>query len=308
MQKFHILVHSRIATVLFIVAGLLFGAQRSLAQTDTAKKAVTWDFSTQQGNDGKPILILHAHILDGWRLYSTTMPDTLPNSRVALDTATKSAISGIEELGTALDQKEPLFGNAKTKSFTGDARWLIHLQSPGNSAKDLKGTVTFMAINKDSVIGPLEVPFRYRHVAGGGLVVKAAGLQESTNAGNDLKRTSIDLIHPVNNCGGTGAEGNKGLLGIFLLGFLGGLIGLIMPCTFPMIPLTVSFFTKKSGTRQKGVFNAFLYGFFIFLIYTLISTPFYFLKANNANILNNISTNIWLNLAFSAVFFVFALS
>jgi thiol:disulfide interchange protein DsbD len=75
-----------------------------------------------------------------------------------------------------------------------------------------------------------------------------------------------------------------------------------------MIPLTVSFFTKRSASRSKGIANAFLYGFFIFLIYVLISVPFYFLQGNNANILNTISTNIWLNLFFAAVFIAFALS
>jgi thiol:disulfide interchange protein DsbD len=75
-----------------------------------------------------------------------------------------------------------------------------------------------------------------------------------------------------------------------------------------MIPLTVSFFTKRSASRSKGIANAFLYGFFIFLIYVLISVPFYFLKANNANILNTISTNVWLNIAFALIFLVFAVS
>ncbi len=125
-------------------------------------------------------------------------------------------------------------------------------------------------------------------------MAKSTNLSESTSAAKDLKRTSIDLANPVNKCGGTGGEDSKskGLLGIFFLGFLGGLVGLIMPCTFPMIPLTVSFFTKRSASRSKGIANAFLYGFFIFLIYILISVPFYFLKANNANILNTISTNV----------------
>src|SRR5262249_11837816 len=158
------------------------------------------------------------------------------------------------------------------------------------------------------VVGPLEVPFRYGHAAGGALVAKAAGLQESAGASNELKKASIDLGNPVNPCGGTGTEGSKGLLAIFIIGFLGGLVGLVMPCTFPMIPLTVSFFTKRSASRSKGIANAFLYGFFIFLIYILISVPFYFLPQGQANILNTISTNIWLNLFFTAVFITFALS
>jgi thiol:disulfide interchange protein DsbD len=75
-----------------------------------------------------------------------------------------------------------------------------------------------------------------------------------------------------------------------------------------MIPVTVSFFTKQPGSSRKGVLNAFLYSFFIFLVYVLISVPFYFLKASNTDILNNISTNPTLNIFFGLVFLVFALS
>jgi thiol:disulfide interchange protein DsbD len=75
-----------------------------------------------------------------------------------------------------------------------------------------------------------------------------------------------------------------------------------------MIPLTVSFFTKKETNRKKGVANALIYGGFIFLIYVLLSVPFYFLPKGNEEILNNISTNPWLNIAFFIIFIVFALS
>ena len=75
-----------------------------------------------------------------------------------------------------------------------------------------------------------------------------------------IKIASIDANHPVNDCGDGNATAGKSLAGIFLLGLLGGLIALITPCVFPLIPLTVSFFTKKSGSRSKGARNAFLYG------------------------------------------------
>jgi thiol:disulfide interchange protein DsbD len=75
-----------------------------------------------------------------------------------------------------------------------------------------------------------------------------------------------------------------------------------------MIPLTVSFFTKNDGNRKKGITNAMLYGFFILLIYVLLSVPFHFLDSSNPAILNNISTNVWLNLFFFVIFVVFALS
>ena len=95
---------------------------------------------------------------------------------------------------------------------------------------------------------------------------------------------------------------------VFVLGFLGGFIALLTPCVFPMIPLTVSFFTKQSKNRKKGIFNAFLYGFFILLIYILLSIPFHFLDNIDPEILNTISTNVWLNVAFFVIFVVFAFS
>jgi thiol:disulfide interchange protein len=277
------------------------------ARAQDSSAVVQWEFSAGKDGGGNT-LILHGKIKEGWHLYSTTMKDDLPNSRVTLDSSAKAVIDRIEEKGQLDVRKEPLFDNAETKSFQKEVELLVHLKA---GAADLKGLVTYMAIYKDSVVGPLEVPFRYTVTGSGELVAKAGGgLQESASAAGDLKKASIHLDDPVNKCGGTGTEGSKSqsLLGIFVLGLLGGLLGLIMPCTFPMIPLTVSFFTKRSASRKKGIANAFLYGFFIFITYVLISVPFYFLKSNNASILNNISTNVWLNIFFAAVFLIFSLS
>lgn len=297
-----------LAPLLLLTLGL-----RTMAQTDSAEGAVKWAFSAVKGTDGNPVLVLHATIGKGWKLYSTTNPDTVGYSRVQLDSTVHAMITGIEEKGELQHQKDPIFNGASTGFFTGQVDYLVHLR-PGAvtgpegaaSSGDLKGAVTFIAVYGDSVVGPIDVPFRYGKAADGALVAKSAGLQESSTA--NLKITAIDLANPVNKCGGTGAEDSKGLLSIFILGFLGGLIGLIMPCTFPMIPLTVSFFTKRAASRSKGIANAFIYGFFIFLIYVLISVPFYFLKQNDSNILNTISTSVGLNILFGAVFIAFALS
>jgi thiol:disulfide interchange protein DsbD len=95
---------------------------------------------------------------------------------------------------------------------------------------------------------------------------------------------------------------------IFVLGFLGGLIALLTPCVFPMIPLTVSFFTKSASDPKKGITNSILYGFFIFLIYVILSIPFHLLDSLDPEILNNISTNVTLNILFFVIFVVFAFS
>ena len=119
----------------------------------------------------------------------------------------------------------------------------------------------------------------------------------------DLKNTEL-LELPIS----SSSEKSTGLLGIFILGFVGGLLALLTPWVFPMMPLTVSFFTKKSQDKKKGIFNAILYGFFIVLIYILLSTPFHFLDNLNPEILNTISTNIWLNTFFFVILVFFAFS
>jgi len=97
------------------------------------------------------------------------------------------------------------------------------------------------------------------------------------------------------------------MLGIFILGLLGGFIALLTPCVFPMIPLTVSFFTKQGQSRRRGIITAFSYGFSIFLIYILLSLPFHIFHAS-PQVLNNFSTSTWLNLFFFVIFIVFAIS
>jgi len=93
----------------------------------------------------------------------------------------------------------------------------------------------------------------------------------------------------------------------FILGFGGGLLALLTPCVFPMIPLTVSFFTKRSENKAKGKFESIFYGFSIMLIFFLLALPFLIFNLSS-NTLNAISTNMWLNLFFFVIFLVFAFS
>ncbi|NOU39322.1 MAG: DUF255 domain-containing protein [Ferruginibacter sp.] len=141
----------------------------------------------------------------------------------------------------------------------------------------------------------------------------ATGEKSLATTSNRILIPTINLDKPLTECKTASSQStenvkSKGLLSLFVLGFLGGLVALLTPCVFPMIPLTVSFFTKKSESKKAGVKNAFLYGFFIFLIYVLLSLPFHFLDKLNPEILNNISTNVYLNVAFFVIFIVFALS
>lgn len=124
----------------------------------------------------------------------------------------------------------------------------------------------------------------------------------------NLKRESINIANPLSDCGDDLIKKGASLWQMFLAGFLGGLIALLTPCVFPMIPVTVTFFTKKSTNRKKAIFNASIYGLFIFLIYVVITVPFHVLSSASPEIFNNISTNVWVNLVFFVVFVAFALS
>jgi cytochrome c biogenesis protein CcdA/thioredoxin-related protein len=200
-----------------------------------------------------------------------------------------------KESGESKTITSAIFENASFKVYEGALSFTATLNFAGKVPASLIGTLQY-TFGKDQEFYPL-IPFGFNVPMEGGVSGAAK-----------IKIDNIDLAKPVINTGGTGTEGSKSLWGIFVLGILGGLVGLIMPCTFPMIPLTVAFFTKQSGDKKKGIGSAFIYGFSIFLIYVLISLPFHFLDQSSSGILNNISTNAWLNLAFALIFFVFALS
>ncbi|WP_124980046.1 protein-disulfide reductase DsbD family protein [Nonlabens xiamenensis] len=101
-------------------------------------------------------------------------------------------------------------------------------------------------------------------------------------------------------------EEDRSLWGIFIVSFLAGFAALLTPCVFPMIPLTVSFFTKQSKNRASGIRKAFLYGFFIILVYVVLGSAVTALFGDR--ILNSMATNPWLNLSFFLVLVIFAIS
>lgn len=121
-----------------------------------------------------------------------------------------------------------------------------------------------------------------------------------------LKVASIDFMHPETDCGIVQEKNSENFWTYLLLGFFGGLIALLTPCVFPMIPLTVSFFTKGSKDKAKGKRDAFIYGFFIFLIFVLLSVPFHIIDGIAGNVFNQISTSVWLNVVFFIIFIFFA--
>jgi cytochrome c biogenesis protein CcdA/thioredoxin-related protein len=234
------------------------------------------------------------HISNGWQLYA---PDELisdvPASELIFSDQSIKVNKPFRYNGIGRSVRVDIF-KEDFRVLESDAEFIYDVQFNGSVPAELIGTMTYTFGKGDEFYPSNEFKF-------------VVPLEGGVSNVQRIKIASIDLKNPAIPCGDDSTEG-KGLVSIFLLGLFGGFIALLTPCVFPLIPLTVSFFTKRSANRKKGVFNAVLYGTFIFLIYILLSLPFHLLDKTNPEILNNISTNVYLNIAFFVVFVVFAIS
>lgn len=132
----------------------------------------------------------------------------------------------------------------------------------------------------------------------------ATAIAPSPEAVDSIEHSSYGIFgEPLADC--SQAEDKLSIWTAFVLGIGGGLLALLFPCTFPMIPMTMSFFLKGAD-KAHGKRNAIFYGFCIFLVFFLLSLPFNFGLSGDA--LNNFSTNVWVNLAFFLIFLFFAFS
>lgn len=253
-----------------------------------------WTVESKKTGEGKYELLFTLPDAQGWQVYAPnqapgdvkTVELNFPDSAV-----TQNGEFIIEEQTSNV--KSEIFGT-DLSVFHGKASWKAVVSINGTVPARLQGVMLY-TYGRGEEYNPA-TPFSFS-------VALEGGVESAWNP----KVKSIDINNPVNNCGDSGTKG-KSIFGVFLLGFLGGLIALITPCVFPMIPVTVTFFTKKSQDRKQGIFNAVMYGLFIFLIYTLITVPFHFLDSAKSEVFNNISTNVVLNLVFFAIFVFFALS
>ena len=229
-----------------------------------------------------------------WQLYGANeVISEVPSVEIELEDSSIKILKPFKEGGASKKIVVPIFDNASFKIFEGPATFTIPIKISGIVPATLIGTFKYSYGRGDEFYSLNSFPFS---------LSLEGGMASTTR----IKIASIDINHPANNCGDDTTE-HKSLWGIFILGLIGGFIALLTPCVFPMIPLTVSFFTKQGQSRKKGVLNAFVYGFSIFLIYVLLSLPFHIFHAS-PQVLNDFSTNVWLNLFFFAIFIVFAIS
>lgn len=270
---------------------------------------VKWEISVGESSKGMYELFFIAHLDEGWNLYSQHTEDNGPIPTTFL-IGEEEEVMVLEETGDHFKEgDDPLFG-VVVKKFTEGP---VYFTGKLTDEKPIKGYIDYMSCD-DSKCIPLntafEITFNPLAVKIGEEAPEQAAIeavdQEDMLFG--LSRTKVKEA-PVGDCGVV-EEVNEGksYWQIFVLGFFGGLIALLTPCVFPMIPLTVSFFTKGSKDRRKGMTNAMLYGFFIFLVYIILSMPFHLMDSIDPNILNKISTNVILNVAFFVIFLFFAFS
>jgi thiol:disulfide interchange protein DsbD len=253
-----------------------------------------WKVVAQPQKEGQYTLRFTTQLSDGWQLYA---PDqVLLDIPVALLQFADSSLEVSPKVNyspVAAIVSSELFGQPVAIQ-QGQVQWEFSLRIKGPVPSAISGQL-FYTYGKGDIFYPSSV-FSFPVPLQGG---------QSTVS---IEKENLLRASPLASCGDE-SPGNKSLLQIFLLGVLGGLIALLTPCVFPMVPVTVTFFTKRSVNRQAGVMQAGLYGLFIFLIYVLITVPFHLAgNAISPEIFNNISTNVWLNLLFFVVFVAFALS
>ena len=283
----------KVKQLLFV---LLFLLTRSLGVKSQDSNYVHWQTAIQNTGKGQYTIQLRGAIRQGWHLYlRDKQVEGLDGIHVKLSDASIQ-LTGEQALnGKILRLADPVFDKKEVDVMQDSILLEQPIQFPAQVTSEIRLLVTYSIASKDAFIPEeqkLTIPVK-------------GGVDQSDK--DDIILKGLDLNHPVLNCGEVQAK-DHGLMNLFFLGFLGGLVALLTPCVFPMIPLTVSFFTKNGGDKKKGKSNAILYGLFIFLIYIALSLPFHFLDHLDPQILNNISTSVVLNVAFFIIFIVFAIS
>ncbi len=246
---------------------------------------VTWDFGYEKTGDGKYELIFTANIEENSHIYSMTIPEggPIPTS-ISFDTVPSFRLEGDPYEVT---EPEELFDEAfgfKIKSFSTKAefRQKINADEPSFS---VKGLVNYMACNNVTCSPPKDVDFEIKISDGSAKPVNESGEDSDLTAS------------------GTG----RGLLAFFLISLLAGFAGVLTPCVFPMIPMTVAFFSQGSDNRSKSIFKAVIFGLSIVFIYSFLGI-LVSLTSAGAGIANAVSTHWLPNTLFFILFVVFATS
>lgn len=314
----------------YAVLILIFLVQFFSAQI---KDPVKFKYAVNKVGDNLYEAVLTGTIENKWHIYSKDLP---PDSGIPTEMKVTSKegielIGKLQEIGKKHDEFSEAFG-VQIVYYSNNVvfKQKFKLKNPANPA-NISAEITYQTCDDKVCLAPNTVEFEQKitpegvaitentAVAKVDEVAKSDSASVTTNAltantlpaaaqVDGLKVSSLDYKNPLTQCGEQELKKDSGNLWVAFLGFIGGLIALLTPCVFPMIPLTVSFFTKGNKNKAKGKRDAFLYGLFILLIFVLLSIPFHIIEGISGNIFNQISTNVWLNIAFFVIFLFFAFS
>lgn len=271
---------------------------------------IKWSASIEETAKEEKTLVLTAKIEPGWHMYDRNLPEGGPNSTEFLF----NMLRGAERIGDFEADRAP--EESYDQQFQMKLRWFqtkvvfrqkLHVTDADNFA--LVVETRAQACNDETCLAPSGETFSF-----GAETVAEADTTATALTFTPLDETETDIAkiyEPVTDVlqayGDVSMrQANSSLWMIFLFGFLGGLIALLTPCVWPMIPMTVSFFLKRTKKRREAVRDALIYGIAIIVIYLVLGVAITLLFGASA--LNSLSTNAIFNLIFFALLVFFAVS
>ncbi|WP_029035920.1 protein-disulfide reductase DsbD family protein [Salinimicrobium xinjiangense] len=302
----------RITAVIFLFITSFFSAQAQIFDPNNLgsgiEDPIKWEAGLEKENDSIYTLVFTAFLERGWHLYSQEVVDIeiapIPTAFTYTEASGKYELLGSTEEPDVPAKYDAVF-EADITYFENEAEFRQKIKVFDPQDLVITAEVYYSVCDDEKCLPPDTQRFTIS-IEDNKIVEGFTNLEVSDKDQQLTEALNID----VKGVGGVALEEEEssGYTTIFFLGFVGGLIALLTPCVFPMIPLTVSFFTKGARTRKKGLVNAIMYGVFIFAIYLLLSLPFHLLDSVDPEILNNISTNTTLNVIFFLIFIFFAFS
>ena len=264
---------------------------------------VEWEYDVNKINDTEYNISFSASILDGWKLYSQFSPDegALPTSFRFINNISDFEADELfneDDYIVGFDNvfKMDLFYYENEANFNQNIKLL------DKDLNQIKVEIDYSSCDDELCI--------FRNETFNVVFDNSIITTESDNVTlEDVRRYSaLELDLDKSNYDSNNFIEKSNYFEIFIFGLIAGFLALLTPCVFPMIPLTVSYFIDESKLSYSGAISASLYGGFIVLIYILLSIPFHVFDSLNPNILNTISTNVYVNITFFVVFILFAIS
>ena len=286
-----------------MIKNLLFGIITLLPLSAQETEPVSWTYELTKLNSLEYEISLNAEIIDGWKLYSQFSPE-----EGSVATSFKFLNNDNNYFADEIFNEDPYiigYDNVFKMDlfyFEGKANFNQSLRLNNKDVNQVKIEVEYSSCDDELCI--------FRNETFNIVLDKNKKILQDDNVTlDDIKKyNSLELELDKSNYNSVDVVQSSNYFEIFIFGLLAGFLALLTPCIFPMIPLTVSYFIDQEKLKYNSLTSASLYGFFIVMIYILLSVPFHLFDSLNPNILNTISTNVYVNITFFLVFIFFAIS